>query len=117
MGFTKEYRASVEEKLTAVTMIQTKAMFGGVGIYTEGLIFALIGEDKLYFKVDDSNRTDFEEKGMGPFYPFDSPTPMGYWELPGGVLENPNDLKVWIDKAVAVAKAASLKKKPRVKRG
>ena len=63
------------------------------------------------------NRTDYEEKGMGPFYPFDSPTPMGYWELPGGVLENPNDLKVWIDKAVAVATAASLKKKPRVKRG
>lgn len=78
-------------------------MFGGVGIYAGDLFFALIAEDKLYFKVDASNQADFEAKGMGPFFPYDSPNPMGYWELPPGILENPQELLVWVEKAVHVA--------------
>ena len=103
MAFTPEYRAEIEEKLSTVASIRTRPMFGGVGIYSEELFFALIAEDKLYLKVGDLNRQDFEEKGMQPFYPFDSPKPMGYWELPPGVIDDPTELRVWIDKALAVA--------------
>ena len=116
MGFTKEYRESVEKKLSKVILIQTKAMFGGVGIYTDGLFFALIAEDKLYFKVDESNKTDFEKRDMEPFYPYDSAKPMGYWELPQGVLDDPNELKVWIDKSIQVALKAQAKRKPKATR-
>lgn len=84
-------------------------MFGGVGIYNEDLFFALIAEDKLYLKVSDLNRSDFEDAGMGPFYPYDSPTPMHYSELPASVLNRPEELAVWVDKAIAVA--ASKRKK------
>jgi len=112
MGFSPEFRTHVEEHLSGVVPIQTRAMFGGVGIYSDGLFFALIAEDKLYLKVSDLNRTDFEAAGMGPFFPFDSPTPMHYWELPPGILEQPDELRVWVDKAIAVAEAA---KKPRKK--
>jgi DNA transformation protein len=106
MGFTPAYRALVEERLSAVVPVQTKAMFGGVGIYTEGLFFALIAEDRLYLKVDDSNRGDFEAAGMSAFYPYDSPKPMHYWELPAGVLDDPKELAVWVDKSVRVAERA-----------
>ena len=109
MGYSKEYRAKVEELMSAVLPITTRPMFGGVGITTEGIFFGLIAEDKLYFKVSELNRGDFEEAGMDPFYPFSSAKPMSYWELPAGVLEEPSELKLWIDKAVAVAEAA---KKP-----
>ncbi|MCH7905514.1 MAG: TfoX/Sxy family protein [Armatimonadetes bacterium] len=111
MGFTPEYRERIEEILSAVAPIQTRPMFGGVGIYSDGLFFALIAEDKLYFKVDDSNKSDFEEAGMEPFYPYDSPKPMKYWELPESVLADANELAVWIDKALAVAEKAKRKKK------
>ena len=110
MGFTPAYRERVEELLSAVAPITTKPMFGGVGIYSEGLFFALIAEDKLYLKVDDSNRGDFEEAGMEPFYPYDSPKPMKYWELPPGVLEQSMELGPWIDKALRVAERAKSKK-------
>jgi len=110
MAFSPEFRLHVEEHLSAAVPIQTRPMFGGVGIYADGLFFALIAEDKLYFKVSDLNRADFEAKGMGPFFPFESPTPMGYWELPPGVLENVEELKVWTDKALAVAEGAKKKK-------
>lgn len=97
--------------LGAVVPIRTKAMFGGVGIYSEDLFFALIAEDKLYFKVSDLNRADYESAGMGPFFPYDSPTPMGYWEVPGAVQGNSDELRVWVDKALAVAEQAKRKKK------
>src|SRR4051812_30467292 len=103
MGFSPEYRAAVEEKLSAAVPLRTKPMFGGVGIYSEELFFALIAEDKLYFKVSELNQADFEARGMEPFYPYDSPKPMGYWELPPGVIDDHEELRVWIDKALAVA--------------
>ncbi len=111
MAFSAEFRARAEEGLSASVPIQTRAMFGGVGIYSNGLFFALIDEDRLYFKVDDSNRADFEAHGMGPFVPWPGAAPMGYWELPPGVLEDPAERAVWIDRALAVAETAK-KRKP-----
>ncbi len=103
MGFSPEFRRFVEEHLARVADIRTEPMFGGVGIYSGEFFFALIAEDKLYFKVDDSNRDDFEAKGMGRFFPYDSPKPMHYWELPPGVLEDEAELRIWVDKALEVA--------------
>lgn len=91
--------------------IQTKAMFGGVGIYSEGLFFALIAEDRLYFKVDDTNREDFESARMSAFYPYDSPKPMGYWEVPANVFKSKKELGVWADKALRVAERARKRRK------
>jgi DNA transformation protein len=109
MAFTPEYRAHLEEHLSSVVPIHTRPMFGGLGIYSEGLFFALVDEDKLYFKVSDLNRADFEAVGMEPFVPWPGAPAMGYWELPPGILEHPQELRVWVDKALAVAES---KKKP-----
>lgn len=111
MGFSPQFREFAEGRLSACVPIRTKAMFGGVGIYSTDLFFALIAEDKVYFKVSELNRTDFENRGMQPFFPFDSPTPMGYWELPADVLEDPVELQLWIDKALAVAQSKKPKRR------
>lgn len=87
-------------------------MFGGLGIYSKGLFFALIDEDRLYFKVNDSNRPDFEARAMGPFIPYDGAKPMmGYYELPPDLLDHAEELETWIDKSLAVAEIAARKKK------
>jgi DNA transformation protein len=68
-------------------------MFGGVGLYGKGVFFALIAKDTLYFKVDDSNRPDYEAKGIGPFKPFGERSyVMQYYEVPVDILE---DKEVW----------------------
>lgn len=108
MAYSPEFRAHAETCLSRVVPIRTKAMFGGVGIYSEDLFFALIADAKLYLKVGSTNQADFEAAGMEPFFPFDSPKQMHYWELPPGVLEDPAELQVWVDKALQVA--ASKKK-------
>ena len=86
-------------------------MFGGVGLYAGELFFALIARDTLYFKADDANRPDFVARGMGPFLPFgDEREVMQYYELPAELLEEPEALREWVEKAVAVARRAKRRK-------
>jgi DNA transformation protein len=84
--------------------IRHRSMFGGVGIYAGELFFALIAEDTLYFKVDDSNRSAFEARGLSPFRPYGpSGETMQYYEIPEDLLEDPEALRPWAEAAIAVA--------------
>jgi DNA transformation protein len=78
-------------------------MFGGVGIWAGPMFFALISDDTLYFRADDSNRGDFESRGLGSFRPRDSVQSMSYYAVPEDVLEDPDTLRVWAERAIAVA--------------
>ena len=115
MPVTDEYREFILGQLEPFGFIRTKNMFGGVGVYCEEVFFAIIADDTLYFKVDDSNRGDFESAGMDPFKPFeDKAYTMGYYEVPIDVLEDPELLIQWVDKSVNVARKKRAKK--RIKR-
>lgn len=103
-----DYRDWSLEQLRRATnaTITHRVMFGGVGIYADGLFFALMADDMLYFKVGDSNRPDFEARGMKPFLPYgDADRPMQYYEVPAELMEAPDELGEWVDRAVAVARA------------
>ena len=90
-------------------------MFGGVGIYSGDLFFALIDDDTVYFKVDDTNRPDFEARGMVPFRPAGPDGEvMQYYAVPEDLLEDPEALRPWIDRALQVARR---KKARRARRG
>lgn len=105
MAVTPDYRERVEQQLAAVVpALKTKSMFGGVGVYSHSLFFALLDNDRLYFKVDESNRGDFEALGMGPFRPFPDPSyVMQYYEVPTSILDDPIQLGAWVAKAIDVA--------------
>jgi len=112
MAVTPEYREFVLEQLGRVAPVTSRAMFGGVGIYSEGLFFGLMDNDTLYLKVDDGNRGRFEAAGMGPFSPFgDDQHVMQYYELPADLLEDADALRPWVDGALDAARAARRKKK------
>jgi TfoX/Sxy family transcriptional regulator of competence genes len=78
--------------------INHRPMFGGVGLYSRGLFFALIagGTDTLFMYTDASNRADYEALGMETFG-------VNYYQLPIGVLEDPEELREWAQKSVAAA--------------
>jgi DNA transformation protein and related proteins len=111
MAVSENYRDFVLEQLGRVTPVNAKSMFGGVGLYAEGLFFALIAEDRLYFKVDDMTRSDFERLGMEPFRPFGEDSAMGYYEVPADVVEDPAQLAPWMRRAINVAAAAKRRKR------
>ena len=106
MPVSREFREYVLEQLGRVVPVTSRAMFGGVGIYSGGLFFALMDDDLLYLKTDGSNRPDFEAAGKGPFRPFgEGSQPMHYHELPGELLESPDELRPWVEKALTVARS------------
>lgn len=118
MPVNNDYLNYVLDQLKYAGSVTPKKMFGGVGIYLQGVFFALIADDALYFKVDDSNRRDYEAEGMGPFKPFGEKSySMQYYEVPIDALEDKEELKVWANKALAVAlkKSSGIKKKRKKK--
>lgn len=106
MPVSATFRTYVLEQLgRRIQGIRARGMFGGVGIYCGDLFFALIADDTLYFKVDDSNRPEFEARGMGPFRPYgDGGEVMQYYRVPEDLLEDPDLLGEWGGKAISVAR-------------
>ncbi len=119
MSVTDEFLIYLKDQLAEMGPVTSRRMFGGAGLYCDGLIFAIVVDDVLYFKVDDSNREDYEAEGMGPFV-FTSErgqSTMGYYEVPVDVLENKEKTSQWALKALDVARAAKkTKNKPAKKK-
>jgi DNA transformation protein and related proteins len=115
MAVSETYLGFVIDQLAGIGCVRSKRMFGGVGLYADELFFALLDDNSLYFKVDDSNRADFEARGMGPFRPFrDKPElEMGYYAVPADVIDDAEELVAWARKALRVAAAAPRKAKRR----
>jgi DNA transformation protein len=115
MAVSDDYRAFVLEQLRPAGRVTVRRMFGGVGLYLDGLFFALIDDDTVYFKADESNRGRFERAGSRPFCPFpDRPgQAMGYWQVPVEVLEDADELAVWAREAMMVALAARTRRPAR----
>jgi DNA transformation protein len=104
--------------LQAVGAARARAMFGGFGIYLDDVIVGLVAWDKLFFRVDDRNRPDYQAAGSSPFAyegRTGKPVEMPYWEVPGEVLAEPARLADWATKARAASLAARAGKKARAK--
>ena len=104
-------RYVLDEFLAEVTGITSRAMFGGYGIYKDGLIVAVIINDQLYFKVGESNQADYEATGSQPFiYKVNGKEmKMGYWEVPGEIMENSQEVGVWLEKSYQVSLSSKKK--------
>ena len=106
MKASPEYLNFVLEKLSPIGEIKSRAMFGGYGIFHEGLMFALISEDTLYFKVNETNRDMYERAESNPF-----PHGISYWEVPSDVLEENAALHEWAKISIEIAQESAKKKR------
>lgn len=112
------------ELFAGLGVISVKKMFGGAGVYTEGLMFGLLAEDAIYIKTDTALKAELIQEGSGPFVwtPANGPragekVEMGYWRLPDAALDDAELAVAWGRKALNVARAkATSTKKPRSKR-
>lgn len=110
MAVTDEYLEYALGQLSSLESVTVRRIFGGASLYQSGAIFALIDNDGLYFKVDESNRADYTAQGMEPFCPFGQGGPtMSYYQVPEAVIENPEELAVWARSSVEVSHRAKRK--------
>ncbi len=100
-GFTDH----LHEVFGAFGPITTRRMFGGHGVWHQGLMIGLVASDTLYLKVDEETRGQFEAQGLGPFeYSRKGKTvALSYHRAPGEMLESPAEAVVWARLAYAAA--------------
>ncbi len=112
---------ALDARLAPLGHFRARRMFGGHGLYLDDTIFGLIIWDRLWLRVDDRNRADFEKAGMEPFtYEREDgrQISMTYWSCPPKVLKDAALLRDWVAKAKAASaerKTAARKKPPRKK--
>jgi DNA transformation protein len=113
MAVSDEFLQYVIEQLAGLPHVAPRRLFGGIGLYSNERIFGLIFRDTLYFKVNDSNRGDYEARGMNRFRPFaEKPLlSMTYYEVPADVLEDADECAAWARKSAAVS--ATPRSRPR----
>jgi DNA transformation protein and related proteins len=104
MRVSHSYRDFVLDQLSGVPGLRPKAMFGGIGLYAGDRFFGILAGDLLYFKVDESNRGDYEASGSSAFKPYaDRPMTMPYFDVPIAVIEDPDELARWAARSIAIA--------------
>ena len=107
-----DYILYIEDLLSSFGTIKIKPMFGGYGVYKDQHIIAIIADDEMYFKGDDmyQNQYDachatqftYEKKGKN--------MKMRYWKPPVKVLEDHDELSIWVNQAYVISFDQSCKK-------
>ena len=98
------FKSFVLDQFGELGSVTPKSMFGGIGLYHNGVFFGILARDTLYLKTDAHNVGDYEAAGMKPFKPYpDRKGTMRYYQVPLDVLESPIELAAWARKAIAAA--------------
>ena len=111
------------ELLEPLGAITVRRMFGGAGLYVEGLIVGLEIAGTLYLKTDASSRERFADAGGRPFV-YDGRdkqvTVASYWTPPDDAMDSPEAMCPWarlaLEAALRSAAAKPAKKKATAKR-
>jgi DNA transformation protein len=97
--------------------VSARRMFSGYGLYRHGAIFGLIIRDTLYLRVDERTRPDFLAAGSRPFSYRRGPSKQveirSYMECPPDLLEDADELARWATSALATARTAKTRAKPK----
>ena len=105
-----EYLKEIFEEFGPIT---ARKMFGGYGIYYNGLMFALVSDDMLYLKADEENSVYFKKKGLGQFE-YDKNgkiVKMSYYRAPDEIMEDRDLAAVWARRSYEAALRAQQSKR------
>ena len=102
--------------------VAVRRMFGGAGLYRDGLMFALEFDGVIFLRVDAASIPDFEREGSRPFVYTRAKSPgkigrasLSYWRLPERLYDDPEELAVWAERALAIAQRKKTTPRARAK--
>jgi DNA transformation protein len=89
--------------------VEVRRMFGGYGVFRDGLMFALVSGDTLYLKADAQNAEDFEAQGLSRFeYRRAGKTAtLSYYAAPEAVMEDRVEAASWARRSFEAALRAT----------
>ncbi|SET45602.1 TfoX/Sxy family protein [Stigmatella erecta] len=95
------------ELLEPLGPVRARAMFGGWGLYCDGVMMGLIIRERLYLKTDETTRPAFQAAGGEPFV-YDAgkgkaPVALSYWTPPAEAEDDAHALLPWARRALEAA--------------
>lgn len=111
MKARNEFVDHVLELCAPLGRVNARGMFGGHGIFLDGLMFAIVVNDTLYLKTDGQNVAEFKELDLEPFtYSRKSKTAsLNYYRAPEDTLDAPHLMLPWARSAFSAALRARAK--------
>ena len=108
----KEFISYVVELMQSIGAVSAKRMFGGCGIFMDGLMFALVADNTLYLKADSETESEFEEKGLERFKynKKGKEYSMSYYSAPEEAMEDVGEMSDWARKSYGAALRAATRK-------
>ncbi len=104
-----EYIEFLKEVFEEFGPIHPRRMFGGYGLFHKGLMFALVADDALYLKADETLSPFFEERELEPFqYEKHGKTiKMSFYMAPEEIFDDPVEAKGWAARSYEAAARAN----------
>jgi DNA transformation protein len=115
MANTPDFIAHVLELMRPDGRAAARAMFGGHGVYLDGLIVAIVVDDTLYLKTDDQTRPAYAKRALEPFSYATKDgqvRAMSYHRAPEEAVEGASAMRTWLRPALGAA-LRNAQKKPR----
>jgi DNA transformation protein len=109
----------LREQLAPLGRVTLRRMFGKTGVFCDGLMLGMVTDNTLYFRVDDHNRTAFEEAASFPPLNYRKKgdiIDLSFWRAPERLFDEPNEFVAWARLALAAARRVAAKRgktKPR----
>ena len=102
----------LEDLFAPFGKVSVRKMFGGHGIYADGLCFAIQADGQVYIKAGAVAEAAFASAGSSPFtyVAKGKPMKMSFWRLVESAYDDPEELKRWASLGLAAARAAAAKK-------
>lgn len=99
----ESFKDFILDQLVDIANVTERKMFGGFGLYADGIFFAIISESVLYLKTDKESKQKFVDAGMDCFRPSKDQVLKNYFETPSDVLEDREVLAEWVREAIHIA--------------
>lgn len=107
-------RGWIAECLEPMGEVTGRNMMGGVTLYLDGTVFAILAGDDLWFKADTVSDADWDDVGAERFTyaKADGATgTMNYRRAPGDVHDDPDAMRRWASLALEAGLRGAAKKK------
>ncbi len=105
MAISDDYLEYLKELLEWLPQLRAKRMFGGAGLYSDEIFFAIADDAGLYLKAD-AQSVEFYRKGGSEQFTYESKGKVGkmnFWSVPADVLEDDDELRTWVRVALDTA--------------
>jgi DNA transformation protein and related proteins len=94
------FKDFIVDQFAALRGMTSRRMFGGHGLYCNGMFFGIVYQGRLYLKVTPDTVSSYLAQGMAPFRPNATQTLKTYYEVPVDVVEDAERLTAWAVQAL-----------------